>query len=158
MVEDDEEESRNECKICMANPRAVRMRPCGHASTRIECRVRLIEPARHRLRCLLCKQHALTAEWVQRAMAKGGIPTGRLPAHLVLLPPVHFFCRRCNHRGAPAATALRHQQQQQLVVLLLVVLLLVVLVVLLPLLLLLLWPTRGRSRGQEAAARRRCSA
>ena len=53
-----------ECSICMTAYRAVRLRPCGHASSCALCTLKLIDAKSRRIQCPLCKAHAKQLEWV----------------------------------------------------------------------------------------------
>jgi hypothetical protein len=68
------------CIICMAEPRAVRFAPCGHANSCEECCLKLIQHSlRKRLQCPECKQ---TIEQIesQRRLAASDTPIARQPS------------------------------------------------------------------------------
>ena len=63
------EEDDGLCSVCMTLPRAVRLRPCGHASSCAQCSVRLVDARTRRLPCPLCKAFATQCEWHEGAAA-----------------------------------------------------------------------------------------
>ena len=58
---------RGICNICMARPKTVRFRPCGHAACCTECTLELM--ARPGFCCPLDKQSVLQLEWLPKAAA-----------------------------------------------------------------------------------------
>ena len=67
-----DEEDDTDCSICMSVPRAVRLRPCGHASSCTLCTLRMMSS--QRLSCPICKQRAQTLEWVRPNTARYSAP------------------------------------------------------------------------------------
>ena len=65
------------CAVCMEAPRAVRLKPCGHASTCTSCTLKLIDARQRRVTCPLCKKAASRCDWsVEAETAYASVPRG----------------------------------------------------------------------------------
>ena len=85
-VSDEFHDQEDCCAICLIEPRAIRLRPCGHAAACAHCMLRMITSTSHQngaaqafeCHCPLCKHRIAHVEWPDAP------PSALLPLLLML--------------------------------------------------------------------------